>query len=105
VAPVVQLPRDCRVTHDRTRYKLREHRHVEHELVETATGCGSALGNVRNVGDRVEGVERDAERQADLWDRQGNAHEAEQCVEIFDRKAGVLEDAEDEQVTRCTVSQ
>ena len=87
---MLDLSAYVRITDDRTCNELGEHRDVEQELIEGVLNIGIPAVNVDGVGQRLEGVERNA-------DGEGNAPHREvdtgQSGEVFNEESGILEKA------------
>jgi len=54
--------------HDRSRYQLREERHVETEVQDVLHRLDPSMEHIRRIGDDLEDEERDAHRQHDRID-------------------------------------
>src|SRR5664279_113591 len=68
------LRKELRGAQDRSSDERREERHVEREVEEAVARLGATEIDVERVGQRVERVERDADRQDDI----------ERCGVVFD---------------------
>ena len=95
VARRAQLRQQLVGAHDRPGHEVREEG-LEDRHVAERRGPRLAAVDVHHVGDRLEGEERDADRQDDLKQRQRRAEpdRVERVVDLVDEEAQVLEDAE-----------
>ena len=91
---------DVVILHDRTGDQLREKRYVQKQLPEIRLRRGVAAVDVDHIGENLEGVKGDANRQGDLRDGQLNAR---QQIQRFGGKGGIFAHAEQEQIEadRC----
>jgi hypothetical protein len=78
--------------HDRARDELRKHRHVDGEGDRVARRLALAPVDVHRVGDVVEGVERDRDRQRQLDDREVSAQQTREPGQGLRREPRVLPD-------------
>ncbi len=79
--------------------KVREDRHEGREVDQVARGRGVAAVHVDDVADRLEDVERDADRQQHMGEDEWlQPHRGHDRIEAVDAEVGVLEVAEDAQV-------
>ena len=65
---VINIVIDVGIAHDRARDTLMEERGVEKQEPIFFLGCDLSAINVNDVGDELEGVERDAYGKCDRWD-------------------------------------
>ena len=95
--PRGDLPCHVGVAHDGARHQLVVHRQVEQVIDGVGLRPGVPAVDVDDVGDRLEGVEGDADGQRESGHRKGGA---QQGVQVLDEKAAVLEGAEQPEVER-----
>ena len=93
-----QPPRDRVIADDRSGDQLRKHRDVDRDFEQAAVRLHLAAIHIDEIRDRMEGEERNAERQRDARQRESVA--AERGIERADREVGVLEDAEQREIGR-----
>ena len=93
---VGELRDDLAVQHDRPGDELREERH-EQRVIENIVARHRAAVAVDDVGELLEGEKRDAQRQRDAVEREG---EAERAVQVFAEEVVILEVEEHAEVGR-----
>ena len=90
-----ELVGDLAVADDRPGNELREQQHVERRVNRALLRARVAAVDVDHVRNRVERVERDADRQQHLRDgERSDAQSGEQRVDVVGEEVRVLEDAE-----------
>ena len=97
----LELGKELARADDRPGDEVREEAQVDGGVDERGR-LGVAALHVDDVGDRLEGEERDADRQQDRQQRQRQpeAERVEDVADVLDEERVVLEDAEYEQVKR-----
>ena len=99
--PVRQLRRHRPVADDRPRDQLRKIHDVERERHRRTLRIGDAAVDVDQIGQDVEGDERDAQRQRHVRVGKRPAEDRlEHHVEVVDQEVGVLEQDQDEEISR-----
>ena len=98
LAALVELARDRLVADDRAGDELRKERDVERDVDRIAVGAEAAPVDVDDVGQAVEGEERDAERQLDVGLAEVVAERLQERGEIGGDEVRVFEDAEHEEI-------
>ena len=98
----LELRQEITRTHDRTGDELREKRDREHEIAQRARRLQDPAINVEGVGERMKGVERDADREKEIKMRRlvGDPAPRQDPLEILEQKIPVLEKPEHAQVDR-----
>ncbi len=99
-AQLWQLVGDLPVAHDRARDELREHRDVRHERHRVAQCLPLAPVHVHDVGDVVERVERDADRQHQPHHGEAAAEQVREAVHLRRDETRVLPHEQRGQVER-----
>ena len=96
----LQLRQEARRAHDRAGHQVRKERDEEHDVDQRPRTVEIAAVDVDDVGDGLEGVERDADRQHDLEQRQlaADLQPRQQRVQLLGEPAVVLEEAEQREV-------
>jgi hypothetical protein len=93
---LAELRQELLGARDRPRHQLREEGQVERDVQEVPMGRERAAVDVDHVGDGVEGVERDAERQHHRADAVADPEPGE----VLGEEAAVLEVREDRDGSR-----
>ena len=99
---VLGLRQELRGAHDGSRHQAREEAHEERVVEEPLRGREHAAIDVDRVGQRLERVERDADRQDHVQRRRRplDSGETERGREVLQEERGVLEVGEQPQVRR-----
>ena len=97
---LVELSRDRLVPDDRAGDELRKEGNVKRDVDRIAIGAEAPPVDVDDVGQAVEGEERDAERQLDVRMAEVIAERLQERGEIGGDEVGVFENAEHQEIAR-----
>ena len=98
-----QLPGNLRVADDGAGHQLREQRDVEGQIGESALHLAGATGYVKQVGNGLEGEERDADRQFRIWgDDRAQPKVCQPGVEFRQQPTGVFEPSQQAEIRAHT---
>ena len=95
----VQLASDGLVANDRPRDQLRKEGNIERDVDRIAVGPETPPVDVDDVGEAVEGEERDPKRKVDIGRDNRQSERRDQTGEIGGDEIRVFEDAENEKIS------